>query len=143
MTRLVLGRSWADVPRSLQFVVGAQVVVLAYGGFIHVVQLIAGGLHPYSWAPPWLAIYFTSLTLADPLAAALLWARRASGLYLGVAVFVTDALANGYAVLVRDESPVVARISLVLISVLAVASVALAPRLRPWLLPRPDRARAG
>ena len=46
--------------------------VLAYGGVVHVVQLATGGWPPYAWAPPWLAAYFTALTLLDPLAAALL-----------------------------------------------------------------------
>lgn len=43
--------------------------MLAYGTVVHVVQLVAGWLTPYDWAPAWMAAYFTALTVADPLAA--------------------------------------------------------------------------
>ena len=132
---VVLGRRWVGVPRPVQFVAGAEVLLFGYGAAVHVVQLGAGGLHPYPWAPTWLAIYFTSLTLADPMAAVLLCLRRTSGLYLGAAVLVTDALANGYAIYELDGGTAMARASQVIISLMAVASLALAPRVRPWLSP--------
>jgi hypothetical protein len=111
------------------------VVVLGYGGVVHVVHLVVGSFHPYSWAPTWLAIYFTSLTLADPLAALLLAARRASGLYLGAVVLVTDAVANGYAIYGLGSGTAVARVSQAMISFMAVAALALAPCVRSWLWP--------
>ena len=124
---------WADAPRDVRAIVGAQVVVLGYGTVVHVVQLVAGGLTPYDWAPAWLAAYFTALTVADPLAAALLLARRAAGLYLSVAVLVTDAAANGYAVYGLHGGGPLAGVSQALITLMAVAAVVTAPRVRRWL----------
>lgn len=127
------------MPPDVQFIVAAEAVVLGYGGVVHVIQLVAGGFRPYLWAPAWLAIYFTSLTLADPLAAVLLWTRRASGLYLGGAILVTDALANGYATYALPGGGATARISQAVISLMAIAALASAPRVRPWLLPDTTR----
>jgi hypothetical protein len=135
----VLGRGWAGVPRTVQLIVGAEVLVLGYGGIVHVVQLVAEDLHPYGWAPTWLAAYFTSLTVLDPLAAALLWARRAAGLYLGAAVLITDAVANGYASYGMPGGPTSARVSQAIISLVAIAALAVATRVRRWLRPQwPD-----
>jgi hypothetical protein len=53
-----------------QFIAGAEVLMLSYRTVVHIVQFVVGGFHPYSWALTWLAVYFT---LADPLAAALLF----------------------------------------------------------------------
>jgi hypothetical protein len=130
-------RRWQGVPRSVLLVVAVQVAVLGYGGVVHVVQLATGGWPPYRWAPIWLAIYFTSLTLFDPLAAVLLWARRATGLYLGILVLATDAAANGYAVYCLPGATATARIGQALVSVLAVTAVIMAPRVRRWMHPVP------
>jgi hypothetical protein len=130
-------RRWQGVPRSVLLVVAVQVAVLSYGGVVHVVQLAVGGWPPYGWAPIWLAVYFTSLTLFDPLAAALLWARRATGLYLGILVLATDAAANGYAVYCLPGATATARIGQALVGVLAGAAVIMAPRVRRWMHPVP------
>jgi hypothetical protein len=118
------------VPRGVRAVVAVLVVVLGYGAAVHAVQLAGGG---YPWAPPWLAAYFVSLTLFDPLAAGLLWARRAGGWYLAVAVLVTDAVANGYASYVLPTGSVPARVAQAVISVLALVALAATRRVRPWL----------
>jgi hypothetical protein len=52
---------------SVRVVVIALAAVLAYGGVVHLVQLAVGGWPPYRWAPAWLAIYYASLVLLDPL----------------------------------------------------------------------------
>lgn len=126
-------RRWRGVPRSIRLVVAVQIAVLTYGGAVHVVQLATGGWPPYGWAPTSLATYFTSLTLLDPLAASLLWARRRIGLYLGILVLVTDAAANGYAVYGLSGSTATARVSQAIISALALATVITARRVRSWM----------
>lgn len=88
-----------------------QAAVLTYGAVVHVVQLL-GGWPPYPWAPGWLAAYFVALTVLDPLAAALLVARRAAGLYQAA------------------------------ISVVAVASVVTARLARPWMVHRVHHGRS-
>ncbi|MEV8514886.1 hypothetical protein [Dactylosporangium sp. NPDC051484] len=97
------------------------------------IQLVTGGWPPYPWAPIWLAIYFTSLTLLDPLAAALLLARRAIGLYLAALVLVTDAAANWYATYCLPGATAVARIAQAVISVLALASLLTVRYARSWM----------
>jgi len=112
------------------------VVVMGYGGAVHLVQVTTGNWPPYSWAPAWLAVYFSSLTMLDPLAALLLARRRAVGLYLVVLVLVTDAIANWYATYRLPHSNDVARIAQAVISVLALASLAVARLAHPWMFRR-------
>jgi hypothetical protein len=123
-------RHWAGVPRTARLVAAVELAVLAYGTVVHLVQLAGGGLRPYPWAPAWLAAYFVSLTLLDPLAAALVWLRRAAGPYLAAAVLVTDAAANGYAVYAVPGAGLAQRVSQAVITALAVAAVAVIPFLR-------------
>jgi hypothetical protein len=130
-------RRWQGVPRGIRLAVAVLVVVLGYGGVVHVVQLAIGGWPPYRWAPIWLASYFTSLILLDPLAALLLWARRAIGLYLAILILATDAAANGYAVYSLPGATATARIAQALVSVLALAALIMAPRVRRWMDPVP------
>ena len=87
--------------------------------------------------PTWLAVYFVSLTVLDPVAAVLLLQRRRAGLMLGCVVLVTDAAANGYANYVIDASAglTAGRVGHGVISMLALALVVAAPRLWPWLRP--------
>jgi hypothetical protein len=115
----------------------AASAVFAYGTVVHVVQLVVGGGDPYPSLPPWLATYFISLTLLDPLAAVLLQLRRRAGLLLGCAVLVTDAAANGYANHVIDASAGVTagRVGHAVITLLALALLSVTPRLWPWLQP--------
>lgn len=124
-------RAWAGAPRSVRAVVLGYVLLLAFGTVVHVVQLAVGGLDPYPGLPAWLRLYFVSLTLADPLAAVLLWQRRRSGVVLAVAVFVTDAAANGWANYALDPTGgvTVGRVGQAVIAVLAVVLLVLAPRL--------------
>ena len=111
--------------------------VLGYGAVVHVVQLALGGSDPYPSVPGWLAGYFVSLTLLDPVAAVLLLLRRRAGLVLGCAVLLTDAVANGYANHVVDGASglTAGRVGHAVITVLAVTLLAAVPRLWPWLRP--------
>ena len=111
--------------------------VLAYGTVVHVLQLLVGGWDPYPSVPGWLAVYFVSLTVLDPLAAALLLLRRRAGLVLGCAVLVTDAAANGYANYAIDASVglTVGRVGHAVITLLTLALLVATPRLWPWLRP--------
>ncbi|GGM54447.1 hypothetical protein ACFFX1_50960 [Dactylosporangium sucinum] len=113
----------------MRYVLGAQVAVLTYGGVVHVVQLATGGWPPYGWAPPWLAAYFVSLTLFDPLAAVLLLAARRAGVVLAATVLVTDAAANGWATYVLHTGGTTARVAQAVITLLAVGALVTAP----WL----------
>ena len=67
------------------------------GTATHAMDIAAGGLLPYDFAPLWMNTYWTSLTLLDPLVIALLWTRRSYGVWLGVVVMITDVAINSYA----------------------------------------------
>lgn len=125
-------RGWSGVPGSIVVAIISEALVLAYGGVVHLFQL-ASGWPPYPWAPNWIAAYFTSLTLLDPLAALLLLARRTAGLYLAVFVMVTDAGANWYASYYLSHGTAAARLAQALISGLALASLLIAYQARPWM----------
>src|SRR6185437_14538706 len=60
-------------------IMGAAVAVFIYGAAVHLGQLAPGGWPPYRGLPGWLAGYFVSLTVLDPVAAALLACRRRTG----------------------------------------------------------------
>lgn len=111
--------------------------VLVYGTVVHVIQLLVGGWDPYPFLPWWLAVYFVSLTVLDPLAAVLLLLRRRAGLLLACAVLVTDAAANGYANYTVDASAglTVGRVGQAVIALVALALLAATPRLWPWMRP--------
>lgn len=137
-TETVRGRMWAGVPLAVRVIVGAAVAVFAYGTAVHLGQLAAGGWPPYRGVPGWLAGFFVSLTVLDPLSAVLLACRRRSGLLLGCAVLLSDAAGNGYAnYAIRSGQGVTAgRAGQAIVTILAIALLAAAPRVWPWLHPR-------
>ncbi len=128
---------WAGVPLAVRVVVGTAVAVFGYGTAVHLGQLAAGGWPPYRGVPGWLAGYFVSLTMLDPAAAVLLACRCRAGLLLGCAVLLSDAAGNGYAnYAVRPGQGVTAgRAGQAVVTILAIALLAAAPRVWPWLRP--------
>lgn len=129
----MLTQRWAETPLQVRIIVGAAIAVFSYGTVVHLVQLSVGGTDPYPWAPRWLAVYFVSLTVLDPLSAALLALRRRAGLTLGCIVLVTDAAGNAYATYVLDQA--VGRVGQGIIALFAAALLLTASRVRPWLNP--------
>lgn len=66
------------------------------GTTTHTLDLITFGWLPYDFRPlPW-NIYWTSLTVLDPLAAALIWVRERWGVVLGTAIMASNIAVNGY-----------------------------------------------
>ncbi len=82
---------WPWAPRTARAAAFTCALALVYGTVVHVVHLAMGGTDPYPSMPRWLAAYFVSLTVLDPLAAVLLLQRRRAGLALGCTVLLTDA----------------------------------------------------
>ena len=128
---------WQGAPRSVRTTALAVVIVLAYGTAVHVVQLVASGFNPYPDLPDWLRVYFTALTVLDPLAAVLLARRRRSGLVLAVVVLDPDAAANSFANYVLDHAVGLTadRIGHTVITMLAIGVCAAAPQLWRTALP--------
>ncbi|MFC0005218.1 hypothetical protein [Micromonospora siamensis] len=128
------------MPRPTRWIAGGYAAVLLYGGGVHVAQLLMGGRDPYPWAPGWLAAYFVSLTVLDPLAAALLLGRRRLGADLACLVLVTDAAANGWATYGLGGGGTAARVGQAVVTALALGALAARRALAPYLLP-PGRIR--
>jgi len=126
---------WAGVPLAVRMIIGAAVVVFMYGTAVHLGQLAAGGWPPYRGLPGWLAGYFVSLTVLDPVAGALLACRRRTGLLMGCAVLLSDAAGNGYADYAVHPGPGITagRAGQAVVTMLAIALLAAAPRVWPWL----------
>lgn len=101
---VVMTWGWRDAPRQLRLIAAVVVVILAYGTAVHLVHLVTSGFDPYPGLPGWLRTYFVALTLLDPLAAVLLARCTRSGVALAVAVFVSNAFANGWANYVFDPT---------------------------------------
>ncbi len=122
---------WRDAPQPVRVAAAMIVVVLAYGTVAHVVDLLSSGFNPYSEAPTWLRTYWVALTVADPVAAVLLAWRTRAGVVLAVAVLVSDAAANGWANYALDPASgvTVGRVGHAVVTVLAIAVCATAPRL--------------
>jgi hypothetical protein len=122
---------WADASRTNRRVALAGVVLLCYGTLLHIIQLLLSGVNFNGNLPAWAVVYFTALTLLDPLGAVLLAQARRSGLVFAVSILVTDSIANGWVNFVLDASRgiTVGRIGSTLLTLIAVAALAVTPRL--------------
>ncbi len=64
------------------------------GTTTHVTDLILGGVDTYSDFPMPVRLFWTSLTIVDPVVVILLLLRRQAGVVLGVTVIVIDVAVN-------------------------------------------------
>lgn len=121
-------------PPRVRRIIAFYAVVFAYGTLVHAVRLLTGS-EPDPDLPGWLATFFVSLVVLDPLCAVLLAVGRRAGHTIGCVVLVADALANGYANYALDGSTgmTTGRVGHLVITVLALVLVASGPRVRPWL----------
>lgn len=82
-------------------VLAIYVACFEVGAFNHARDFLVYGWRPYSWGPPLLETFWTSLVLLDLLAIALILSRlRRWGLLLAAAIMISDVMANTYALVV-------------------------------------------
>lgn len=72
----------------------AWVIGFLVGTTTHTADLILGGLDVYSGFPVGVRLFWVTLTILDPVTAALIIFRRRSGIVLGAAVIITDIAVN-------------------------------------------------
>jgi hypothetical protein len=72
----------------------AWVIGFLVGTTTHLTDLIVGGVDAYSAFPPGVRLFWTALTVLDPVVAALIVLRRRSGIVLGCAVMIADITTN-------------------------------------------------
>jgi len=70
---------------------------LGLGTLSHLVDIVLNGWLPYDFAPLAFNLYWTALTLLDPLCILLLLSKRRWGLIVLIAIMVTEVAINAYA----------------------------------------------
>ncbi|MGF7120541.1 MULTISPECIES: hypothetical protein [unclassified Rhodococcus (in: high G+C Gram-positive bacteria)] len=88
---------WSRHERRALLVLRVSIGVFTYGTVVHILQILSAPADPYPTVPTWLAVFFTSLVVLDPMCAILLWWRHRAGVVIGAAVLSLDAIANAYA----------------------------------------------
>ncbi|MGW1293613.1 hypothetical protein [Streptomyces sp. NPDC002533] len=111
-------------------------VLILVGGVAHVADLVSHGLRPFTWAPGWLNLYWSSLAVLDPLAAVLLLRGKRIGFDLACGVMVTDLAANLYAAHGLRDSGLLAEPGLQRVAVFTLFVLGSAPFVRRWLVAR-------
>lgn len=77
--------------------IAVYVVLFAIGGCVHLVHIIEDGWLPYSFAPEWMNVYWTSLVFFDFAAIGLLLKYRNLGLILSLLIMISDVAVNTHA----------------------------------------------
>ena len=86
-----------------RFALGAYVACFGVGAINHARDFLTYGWRPYSFAPPALEAFWTSLLVLDVLVIVLVVANwRRSGLFLATVVMVADVAANAVASFVLE-----------------------------------------
>jgi hypothetical protein len=78
-------------------ILAVYVIAFAVGTVSHVVDLLRGGLVPHKQHPLAFNVFWSSLTLFDPLAIVLLLRRQRAGLVLAGLIMVLDVAVNSAA----------------------------------------------
>lgn len=112
-----------------RLVIVIYIIALAVGTSTHINDIVTNGILPYRNAPMWLNIYWTTLTLLDPLAILLLCIRLRAGVFLTLATMVTDVAFNSYAGLVIWKISFFQNVPLLLQAAFLAFVVLTAPRL--------------
>jgi hypothetical protein len=88
---------WSDYPRIVKIFFVIYMLCFLWATKNHILDIWRGGFLPYSYAPLAFNIYWTSLTLLDPLAIVLLYYLPYHGMVLAVLIMVSDIAVNLYA----------------------------------------------
>jgi hypothetical protein len=88
---------WRRYPRVVKILFAVYALGFLFGTWNHVLDLRHGGFLPYTYAPLAFNIYWTSLTVLDPLAVFLLFVLPYYGMVLAVFIMVSDLAVNLYA----------------------------------------------
>lgn len=74
--------------------VGISIALFTAGGLIHAADVLRDGWLPYTYAPFWVNVYWTSLLPLDFLAALFLWRRSKWAILLALAIMISDVWIN-------------------------------------------------
>jgi hypothetical protein len=99
---------WKQSNMLTKIILGIYVIAFLGATFNHVSDLVRGGLFPYTvwWGVPLcLNVYWTSLTILDPLAIVLLLGRVRIGCVCYLLIMISDVAINIYADIVYWKQP--------------------------------------
>ena len=86
---------------SIIVALGIYILCFAIGTLSHALDFMMLGPRPYSWGPPLLEVFWSTLVVLDAMVVILLLAGRLrSGLVLAAGVMLCDVAANAYAAFV-------------------------------------------
>lgn len=110
------------------------ILVVWIAGFLigtvsHVLDLIARGAGTYGEFPPALRMFWLSLTVFDPLTAALLLLRKRAGILLGLVVILADITVNWTVFFTIGGNPLSGVVNQTLFAIFLLAT---APALWRW-----------
>lgn len=88
---------WRHYPRTVKVLFAVYALCFLWGTKNHLADLWHGGFLPYTYAPLPFNIYWTTLTVLDPLAVLMLFALPYPGMVLAVSIMVSDIAVNLYA----------------------------------------------
>ena len=86
-------------------ILAVWVVGFLIGTASHIIDLVAGGTETYAAFHVGLRVFWISLTVLDPLTAALLIMRRRVGIVLALAVILADIAVNWTVYLTIADNP--------------------------------------
>lgn len=105
------------------------VVGFLVGTTSHIIDLIAGGAETYAAFPTGLRVFWISLTVLDPITAALLVMRRRAGIVLALVVILTDIAVNWTVYLTIAGNPLFGVVNQTLFAIVLVVTT---PTLWRW-----------
>jgi len=131
------------VPQKTSHRLRTVILVVWIVGFLigtttHVLDLVAGGLETYAEFPTALRLFWVSLTVIDPITAALLALRRRAGIVLALIVILADIAVNWTVFATVGGNPLFGVVNQ---TVFAAILLATAPILWRWF-PTPSSAAA-
>lgn len=91
------GPKWGNYPGIVKLFFVIYMLCFLWGTKNHVLDIWNAGFLPYTYAPLAFNIYWTSLTLLDPLAIILLCRFPYHGMALAVLIMLSDIAVNLYA----------------------------------------------
>jgi hypothetical protein len=91
---------FSDLPKQLIIFLLIYAFSLSGAFYNHVSDIIKFGFLPYHQVPLWLNIYWTSLTFIEPIAIIAIVLKKNIGIYLCMAIIVSDVIINFFSTLV-------------------------------------------
>ena len=102
MIRATIRINYFNYPQKVKVIFFLYLIGFAVGTTTHSMDLLQGGFLPYTNAPMWKNIYWTSLTLFDFLAIVLILKSIIPALILSNLIIISDVIINSIGIRLSD-----------------------------------------